>query len=587
MAKPTSVSESRDPGSAATTTRTASAKDVDLPPALVKRGPLAGWLDDRLGIAGLGKFGLRYIFPNHWSFLIGEIAMWSFVVLLLTGVFLTIWFKPSMAEVEYNGSYQLMKGMMMSQAFESTIHISMDIRGGLLLRQMHHWAALLFVASAFAHAARVFFTGAFRKPREIQWILGVGLLFLGTMAGFSGYSLPDDLLSGTGLRFADGLMRSIPLIGTWVEFFTFNGEFPGDLIVSRLYMVHILLIPALILGLLAVHVGLVAYYKHTQFPGPGRTETNAVGEPAFPVYTAKAGGLFFLVFGVIALFGALVTINPVWTYGPYNPAQVTAGSQPDWYMGWVEGAVRIMPGWESHWGHTTWSWNIFIPGVILLGAFFTLMALWPWIEAWFTGDTRSHNLLERPQDNPTRTAFGVAIITLMLLLQFGGANDLIATHFKLSLNAISWFLRIAIFVVPVIAFWVTKRICLGKKNTDHERLLHGSPTGDMRRNAEGGYVEDHVEISHDEAFTLTSTDDAPVLESGSDTDARGVQRNGQNVSKARARASRWWAEGNIPHPTREELEEAHAHHGAEQDAEHKLEHEGAAETRELEGSEKH
>lgn len=576
MAKPTSVSEPRDPGDAATTTRTASAQDIDLPPALVKQGPKARWLDDRAGIAGLGKAALRYVFPNHWSFLIGEIALWSFVVLLITGVFLTLWFKPSMAEVEYNGSYQLMRGMMMSQAFESTINISMDIRGGLLLRQMHHWAALLFVAAAFVHAARVFFTGAFRKPREIQWILGVALLFLATMGGFSGYSLPDDLLSGTGLRFADGLMRSIPLVGTWVEFFVFNGEFPGDLIVSRLYMVHILLIPALILALVAAHVGLVSYYHHTQYPGPGRTENNVVGEPAFPVYIAKAGGLFFLTWGTLALFGALITINPVWTYGPYNPAQVTAGSQPDWYMGWVEGAVRIMPGWESHWGHTTWSWNIFIPGVILLGAFFTLMALWPWIEQWYTGDTQPHNLLERPQDNPTRTAFGVAIITFMLLLQFGGANDLIATHFKLSLNAISWFLRFAIFVVPVIAFWVTKRICLGRQKHDQERLLHGSPSGDMHRNAEGGYYEEHVPISQEEAYALTSLDQVPALDRGTDTDARGVQRDGQQVSGARARASHWWSDSNLPTPTREELEEAHAHGEVETSTEP-----------ELEGSEKH
>ncbi len=572
MAKPAPVADTHDPGSDATNTkRVVSAQDIDLPPALVKQAPLARWVDDRTGIATMTKPLLRKVFPDHWSFLIGEIALWSFIVVLITGVFLTLWFKPSMAEIEYDGSYQIMKGMLMSEAFASTIDISMDIRGGLLLRQMHHWGALLFVAAIFVHAARVFFTGAFRKPREINWLIGVGLMFLGVMAGFSGYSLPDDLLSGTGLRFADGLMRSIPLIGTWAEFFVFNGEFPGDLIISRLYMVHILLIPALLLALVGAHLVLMVYHKHTQFAGPGRTERNVVGYPAFPVYAAKMAGYFFTVFGVIALFGALVTINPVWTYGPYNPAQVTAGSQPDWYMGWVEGAVRIMPGWESHWGSTTWSWNVFIPGVILLGGFFTVMALWPWIENWFTGDKREHNLAQRPYENPTRTAFGVAIITFMVLLQFGGANDLIATNFALSLNAITWFLRFAVFIVPVIAFWVTKRICLSMLKRDQDRLLHGSPTGEVHRTPEGEYIEDHTPISQGEGYAMTSSEDPAPLEAGQATDDRGVAiADGERISKRRARASRWWAEGNIPTPTREEIEEAHSDH----EGSHELESSG-------------
>ena len=278
-------------------------------------------------------------------------------------MFLTIWFKPSMAEIEYEGTYQLLRGMPMSEAFASTMSLSFDIRGGLLMRQMHHWAAMLFVAAMLAHSLRIFFTGAFRKPREINWLIGVGMLAIGVIEGFAGYSLPDDLLSGTGLRFVDGLIRSVPIIGTWAEFFVFAGEFPGDLIIPRLYMAHILLIPAVLLGLIAAHLALVVYHKHTQFPGQGRNEGNVVGFPVFPVYMAKAGGFFFIVFGVITLMGGLMQINPVWTYGPYNPAQITAGSQPDWYMGFVEGGIRIMPNWETHiWG-TTWSWNVAIPGL--------------------------------------------------------------------------------------------------------------------------------------------------------------------------------------------------------------------------------
>ena len=328
------------------------------------------WLDDRVGLAGLSRPFLRKVFPDHWSFLLGEIALYSFIVLLLSGVFLTIWFKPSMSEVEYQGSYELLRGLKMSDAYASTLNLSFDIRGGLLLRQMHHWAAMLFVAAMLTHSLRIFFTGAFRKPREINWLIGVAMLSLGLIEGFAGYSLPDDLLSGTGLRFVDGLIRAIPLIGTWAEFFAFDGEFPGELIIPRLYMLHILLIPALLLGLIAAHLALVVYHKHTQYPGPGRTAGNVVGYPVFPVYAAKAGGFFLIVFGVLTLMGATMQINPVWVFGPYNPAEITAGSQPDWYMGFVEGAIRIMPNWEWHIGSTTWSWNVFLPGIGVMTLFF-------------------------------------------------------------------------------------------------------------------------------------------------------------------------------------------------------------------------
>ena len=468
----------------------------------VAAGPTK-YLDDRLGIAGLGRPFLRKVFPDHWSFLLGEIALYSFIVLLLSGVFLTIWFKPSMAEIEYEGTYELLRGIQMSEAYASTLGLSFDIRGGLLLRQMHHWAAAVFVAAMLTHSLRIFFTGAFRKPREINWLIGVAMLTLGIINGFTGYSLPDDLLSGTGLRFVDGLIRSIPVIGTWAEFFTFAGEFPGELIIPRLYMVHILLVPALLLGLIAAHLALVVYHKHTQYAGPGRTEGNVVGFPVFPVYAAKAGGFFLIVFGVLTLMGATMQINPVWVFGPYNPAEVTAGSQPDWYMGFVEGGIRIMPNWESHIGSTTWSWNVAIPGLGLMGLFFGLMAIYPFVEAWVTGDKREHHVLDRPRNAPTRTAFGVAAITGYSLLMIGGGNDLVATQFDVSLNAVTNFLRVAVFVGPVIAFLVTKRICIGLQRADHDRLIHGAESGVIDRAPSGKYSERHRPISRGQAFTLT------------------------------------------------------------------------------------
>lgn len=535
------------------------ASGVDRSRLEAERGPVA-WIDQRIGGARLGRGLIRKVFPDHWSFLLGEIALYSFVVLLLTGVFLTLWFKPSMAETTYDGSYELLKGIPMSEAFASTLSLSFDVRGGLLLRQVHHWAAILFIAAMMVHALRVFFTGAFRKPREINWLIGVSLMGLGLVEGFAGHSLPDDLLSGTGLRFVDGLLRSIPLVGTWLEFFIFGGQFPGTAIVARLYMAHILLIPAILLGLIAAHMALLVAQKHTQYPGPGRTENNVVGYPVFPVYAAKAGGFFFVVFGTLVLMGGLMQINPVWKFGPYVPNQVTAGSQPDWYMGWVEGAVRIMPNWEWHIGHTTWSWNVFLPAVGLLTLFFVVLGVWPFIEAWITGDNREHHLLDRPRNQPTRTALGVAGVTCFVMFMLAGGNDILATHFSLSLNTITRFMRVAVFVVPFIAYHVAKRACLWLQRRDEELVLHGSETGVLVRTADGSYYEPHEPIDHDAAFTLTQQQELNPLEVTDGRDARGKKVKGKKVSKWRARLSRWFVGDSLAKPTAGEIDAAH-HHG--------------------------
>ncbi len=531
------------------------AMEVRTPPQEESPSKLAApakWVDDRIGLAKL-LGNIRKIFPDHWSFLLGEIALYSFVILLITGIFLTIWFKPSMTEVEYAGTYQLMRGVPMSEAFASTLSLSFDIRGGLLVRQIHHWAAMLFVAAMTAHMLRVFFTGAFRKPRELNWLIGVGLLSIGLIEGFAGYSLPDDLLSGTGLRFVDGLVRSIPLIGTWAEFFVFGGEFPGDLIIPRLYMVHILLVPGLLLGLISAHMALLVYHKHTQWPGPGRTQRNIQGYPFFPIYVAKAGGFFFIVFAVTILMGAFMQINPVWIFGPYNPAQVTAGSQPDWYMGFVEGAIRIMPNWEWHLWGTTWSWNIFLPGVGLMGLLFTSLALYPFIEAWITGDTSEHHLLDRPRNAPVRTGLGVAGMAAYGMFWLSGGNDILATQFHVSLNAVTYFMRAAVFVVPVLAFIVTKRICLSLQRADRDRVLHGSESGVIVRSPDGGYSEAHQPLSQGEAYTLTRHPQPAAL-----------VPNGKKVGRLRQRLSHWYAAGQVPKPTAAEIAEA-AHHAAVED----------------------
>ena len=350
---------------------------------------VATYVDDRVGSNRFLGRSLKKVFPDHWSFMLGEIALYSFIIVLLTGVFLTLFYKPSMVEVVYDGSYVPLRGIMMTEAYASTLDISFDVRGGLLIRQMHHWAALLFIAAMAVHMFRVFFTGAFRKPREFNWLIGIALITLGLAAGFTGYSLPDDLLSGTGLQIARGIVQAIPIVGTWVAFLLFDGEFPGTEFISRIYGIHILLVPGLILALITVHLMMVWAQKHTQFPGPGRTNDNVVGYPLMPIYMAKAGGFFFIVFGVTALISGLVTINPIWIFGPYTPDQVSAGSQPDWYIGWLDGALRIFPNIETVLFGYTISWNIFIPSVIVPGIVFTAAALYPFIESWVTGDKRA------------------------------------------------------------------------------------------------------------------------------------------------------------------------------------------------------
>jgi ubiquinol-cytochrome c reductase cytochrome b subunit len=529
-------------------------------PAAKVAGGVAGWADDRLGVAKPAKTFMRKVFPDHWSFMLGEIAMYSLVILLLTGTFLTFWFVPSAGHVVYNGSYVPLRGVSMSEAYKSTLDISFDVRGGLIIRQIHHWSALVFVAAITVHMFRVFFTGAFRKPRELNWVIGVNLLLLSMLEGFAGYSIPDDLLSGTGLRIAEGFMQSIPVIGSYLAFFLFGGPFPGEAIIPRLYTIHVLLLPAIIVGLFTAHILLVTLQKHTQYPGPGRTNDNVVGYPFMPVYLAKAGGFFFIVFGVTALLAAIATINPIWMYGPYDPSPVTAGSQPDWYMGFTEGALRLMPGWpEFHAFGYTLSLNVFIPGVILLGALFTIAGAYPFIEAWVTKDKREHHILDRPRNAPTRTGLGAMAITFYLVLFLAGGNDLIATHFHLSINDITNTFQVLLIVAPPIAYSVTKRVCLGLQRRDRDLILHGRETGRIVRLPHGEFIEIHEPLEEHEAWRLVSQEATPALELPPAEDENGVRRKGAAKERFRARVSRFYFDDRIEPVTPAELAAAQAH----------------------------
>jgi len=449
----------------------------------------ATWADDRYHLAGGMRRQINKVFPTHWSFLLGEIALYSFIILLLSGTYLTFFFDPSLTEVTYNGAYQNLRGIEMSRAYETSLNLSFEVRGGLFVRQIHHWAALLFLAAMVVHLFRVFFTGAFRKPREANWVLGALLLILGIVEGFAGYSLPDDLLSGTGLRIMSAIILSLPVIGTWTHWLIFDGEFPGTLIIDRLYIAHVLLIPAILLALIAAHLALVWYQKHTQFPGPGRTEQNVVGVRIMPLFAVKAGGFFAVTFGVLALMAGLFQINPIWTMGPYNPAQVSAGSQPDWYMGFTDGLARLWPAWEIYPGNYTVP--AVLPVALLLGLVFAVLIAYPFIEAKLTKDTVPHNILQRPRDVPVRTSLGAMSIAFYVILTISAANDLIAYNFDISLNAMTWIGRIGVLLVPPIAYVVTYRFCLGLQRSDREVLEHGVETGIIKRLPHGQFVEVH------------------------------------------------------------------------------------------------
>ena len=351
-----------------------------------------------------------------------------------------------------------------------------------------------------------------------------------------------------------------------MSFFLFDGEFPGEAIIPRLYSVHILLIPGILLALVGLHMVLLVYHKHTQWPGPGKTEQNVVGYPLLPIYAAKAGGFFFIVFGVTALMGALVSINPIWKYGPYDPSKVTAGSQPDWYMGWPDGALRIMPGWETHLftgagglPAVTIPWNVLLPIIILPVVMLQVLIALPFIESWITGDKREHHLLQRPRNAPFRTATMVSLMTFIGLMWMAGGNDIIAILFDLSINQITYFNRAAVFVGPAIAFAITYRWCISLQRHDEQKLLHGYETGVIMRSPEGGYSEKHLPLPEGRAYTLTARQRDEVYSVESETDANGVVAPGSRVQKVRARLSSAMYANNIQKPTKEELEEAHHH----------------------------
>jgi ubiquinol-cytochrome c reductase cytochrome b subunit len=448
---------------------------------------LAGWVDDRTGIEQFARTVLRKVFPDHWTFLLGEIALFCFVILLATGTFLTFFYTPDARGTTYQGPYAPLDGSQVSAAFASVMRLSFEVRAGLLMRQIHHWTALVFLASIGVHMARVFFTGAFRRPREINWMIGIGLLLFALGEGITGYSLPDDLLSGTGLRIIYSGALSIPFLGPWVASLFFGGEFPTPDLISRLFVFHIMLLPALLIGGIGTHLLLVFVQKHTQYKTGPRREDNVVGMPFWPGQVFRSVGLFFGVAAAIALLAGLIQINPVWLYGPYLPWTVSSPSQPDWYVGWLEGLLRMGPPIEPTFLGVTIP-TPFVPGVVVPGILVTLLLVWPFLEARLTGDHAPHNLLDWPWETPIRTATGAAGIALLIVIMLAGANDVLGVLFSIPAESLTRVFQVAFFVLPVVVWLLVFALARSRRRGGPERVEPAAGVR-LRRTAGGGFEE--------------------------------------------------------------------------------------------------
>ncbi len=452
---------------------------------------VVGWFDQRTGAATYARTALRKVFPDHWSFLLGEIALFSFIVLVATGTFLTFFYIPDARPTVYEGPYAPLSGQEVSAAFESVMRLSFEVRAGLVMRQVHHWAALVFVAVIVLHAARVFFTGAFRRPRELNWLIGFGLLFLALGEGVTGYSLPDDLLSGTGLRIMYSAVLGIPFVGPNLAYLIFGGEFPTEGLISRLFVFHVMLLPGLLIGGLATHLALTWLQKHTQFKGGRATERNVIGPSLWPVQVFKSVGLFFLTAALLAFLGGMFQINPVWSYGPFIPYVASVPAQPDYYVGWLEGALRLAPAFEPVIPIVNWRIpSTFIPGVLVPGLLFGLLMLWPFLEAKFTRDKREHHLLDWPWEAPVRTATGFAILAFFLIQTLAGGNDVLAVFFNMQVETLTLIFQITLVVLPVVTWVVAYRLCVERQRAAAHPEAE-APMGGvaLRRSALGGFEE--------------------------------------------------------------------------------------------------
>ena len=405
-------------------------------------------LDDRLRLRAPGRKTANKVFPDHWSFLLGEVALFALLLLVLSGFFLTMFYRPSTAPVLYTGSSELYEGRVLPAAFESIVRMSADVTGGLFMRRIHRGASHLFIGSIVLHMLRVLLTGAFRRPRELNYLLGIGLLTLAFAAGFTGYSLPYDQLAGSGIRIAFSELLSFPYIGDRLAFWIFGGTALTEAAIPRFFVFHVMLLPAIIIGGVAVHLAIVVRQRHTQFPRAGVDGHRfVVGKPLWPIQFAVSTTLILWVGGVLALSAVLIPWSDVLIVGPYRAGQVGNNAQPDWFLFWLEGALRIFPPIEFEVLGFVVS-GPFVAGILMPGLLFGLLAAYPWIERRVYGLTGDWHVLQNPLEIPLRAAIILGTFSFVLLLSMAATNDIIALLTRIPIEAVTWFYRITCLLAP-------------------------------------------------------------------------------------------------------------------------------------------
>jgi cytochrome b-561 len=460
---------------------------------------LYGWLDERLDLDDASSF-LGKAFPAEDSFLLGEVALFSFVVLGLTGIFLGFFYEPSTTEATYEGSVAGFQGEELPAAFMSVLQITYDVPFGMFIRRVHHWAAHLFVASLGLHMLRVYFTGAYRNPRELNWVVGVGLAILAMAAAYTGYSLPFDEFAATATGIGYNMAKSIPLIGGALSKIVFGGEFPSSATIPRLYFLHVLVIPLLLAGGLALHMLILIRQKHTEAsrsgdvkPASSRSEIPAetaadggaeptvdrdddsvvVGLPAFPNQAAVSAVVFFLTLATLSILAGLLPVHNVAEYGPNNPASTPAIIMPDWFLMWLYGFLKLWPTWLSFSVGPVHFSTEFLGGIVVPGLVFLVVFAWPFIDRsepiHFTTD---------PLDRPWQTGVGVAGVTFIMIASIAGMNNLLADAIGVSTNVLNPVLTLALVAVPLAAFGIVYRTLRGPVSDPPEAAVPEEGTDD-------------------------------------------------------------------------------------------------------------
>jgi ubiquinol-cytochrome c reductase cytochrome b subunit len=430
---------------------------------------------------------LRRDRDDRWAAMFGQLAGYSFVVAVITGILLLPFFHPSMATVVYHGPYAKLDGVPVSRAFRSVLAISFQVRGGLLVRQVHHWSADVFVAAICLRLVRVFTRGRWSGLALRRWLIWVTLLPVGMLTAYSGTILPDDGLSGGSLGVITGVLLSVPMIGTHLVWWVFGGSPPGHLVIGRAYWVHIVVLPALTGALLLLSFRPpLRRPRRLRWPGLGW------------VRRVRVNPLLPLTCGVLVLLGTVAQINPVWLIGPDQPGSISAGAVPDWYMGFLDGPLRLMPAWEVPVAGHRLALDVLVPGLLLPFLFFTGLAVYPVVDRRFGN----------------RAAAGAAGITFYGLLLAAASNDQIAYHLQVPLYVVTWTFRVAVLAGPVAAFVITRIAGQAMAARRRDEQQHGRETGRIVMNPRGGYTEIHETVHR--AALPTADPPAP----GSDRDVR-------------------------------------------------------------------